>query len=226
MSENPTVSVVVSSYGRFNCIQKLVESVRQVFPTSTYEIVAVCSDDPSTEKVKWLQQQADVKFIQGDVRTTVRLKSLYHYENCGIKAASGEWIFVTNDDTEFVPGFYDHLLGMQDDYDSILVRGHVGEVGLGCRIPTIGTLTKPNQPEQPLYLYDFSIIRRWVYEKIGYLDENVDWYGKGWDLSLAVEFLAEARTSNSSEMTVQHAIVPENRTSHHAGRDFGYIRQT
>ncbi|MHC4332166.1 MAG: glycosyltransferase family 2 protein [Planctomycetota bacterium] len=222
----PVVSIVVASYGRFDHIKTLIESARSIFPEGEYEVVAVCSDDPEGEKVQWLRDQPDVTFIQGDVRGTCRQHSLYWYENIGIKASKGEWVFVTNDDTILVPTFYDKLKEIALDYDVILVKGHIGEVGLGARIPSIGTIKRPWDSEpQPLYLYDFSIIRRWVYDYIGYLDEGLDWFGKGFDLAMKVEFLAtrqDAKIAHDSEIEVTHTITGECRTPPNHVPDFTY----
>lgn len=224
----PVVSIVVASYGRFGHLKALIESTRTIFPEGECEVITVCSDDPNSEKVRWLREQKDVIFIQGDVRTTARQHSLYWYENLGIKASRGEWIFVTNDDTTLEPDFYDQLKNIALSYDVILVKGHVGEKGLGARIPTIGTIKCPWDSEpQDLYLYDFSIIRRWVYDCIGYLDENLDWFGKGFDLAMSIELIAQrhnARIAHDSEIKVSHAITSELRTPPDYRRDFTYAQ--
>jgi hypothetical protein len=216
------ISVVVSSYARFPCIQKLVESARRIFPKGEYEVVAVCSDHPESSKAQWLKAQDDVVYIQGDVRLTHRLRSLYAYENMGIKAAQGEWIFVTNDDTEFDDGFWHCLEACGKNWDVILTSGHLGDVGLGCRKAIIGTITPPGKKTENLYLYDFAVIRKWVYEAIGYLDENLDWFGKGFDLAMACEVTPGLRISYSEDIKINHSIDGENRLPPHYARDFQY----
>lgn len=222
------LSVVVSTFGRTDCVKALVESVDLTCPNAAYEIVVVSSDAPDSPKIGWLQAQGNVRVIQADVRTGPRLKSLYYYENIGIKAAKGAWIFVTNDDTKLDPYFYANLLKYKD-FDVLAVRGHLAEPGLGQRFPVIGTLRRPNETESsPLYLYDFTVIRPWVYSAIGYLDEGIDWFGKGWDLSMKCEFIARtlgARTNYDTNLRVEHTITPEGRTPPPSSPDFNYIQK-
>lgn len=216
------ISIVVSSYGRLHCIQRLVESARRVFPEDAYEIIAVCSDLPTSDKVKWLDAQPDVVYVQADIRTTHRLKSLYAYENIGIKLALGEWVFVTNDDTEFDDNFYHSFAVCRDAADVIIVAGHIGEMSLGCRTAIIGTVTKPGCKPENLYLYDFTLIKRRVYKEIGYLDENLDWFGKGFDLAMKCETHPGLNIIISQDIKINHSIDAENRRPPHYARDFNY----
>lgn len=222
--EQVKVSVVVSTYGRLSYFQNLVGSVRSAFPPGTYEIVAVSSDPTDSPKCAWMAQQPDVVAIMADVRApgTGRKRSLYAYENIGIKASSGKWVVVTNDDTTFEPDFYATLLEVEADYDVILVKGHVGEIGLGMRIPVIGTVTPPSGEVRPLHLYDFTIIRRTAYEAIGYLDENLDWFGKGADLALKCETHPGMRILRDSNLKIHHSIAEEGRQRPGYHRDFQY----
>lgn len=227
----PKISIVVATYGRAAHLNKLFESVRSAFPEGTYEIIAV-SSDPVGEKREWMERQPDVKTIIYAIRQAgqPRYASLYKFENIGIKAATGEWIVVTNDDTEFDPMFYWRFIStanppyqpLSESYDVVMVKGHLGDVGLGCRTAVIGTITPPSGQVRPLYLYDFTIIRKSVYEKIGYLDENLDWFGKGFDLAMACETQPGLRICYESEMKINHSIAAEERKPPHYARDFQY----
>lgn len=222
----PKVSIVTATYGRLDHLKKLVESIRASFPKEAYEIIAVSSDPPG-EKLDWLGKQWDVYTISVGVRQPGehRKMSLYAYENMGIKACTGDWIFVTNDDTELDPFFYTVLVPMADKWDVIMVNGHLGDVGLGCRTAVIGDITPPAGPTRPLYLYDFTIIRKTVYERIGYLDEGLDWFGKGFDLAMACETTPNLRICYGSDLKVNHAIAAENRRPPHYARDFSYATE-
>lgn len=144
--------------------------------------------------------------------------------------ASGNWVFVTNDDTEFDPMFYwkfisvteKNTIPLSEAYDVVMVNGHLGDVGLGCRTAVIGHITPPGGPQRPLYLYDFTIIRKSVYDRIGYLDEGLDWFGKGFDLAMACETCPGLRICYESDLKVNHAIAAENRRPPHYARDFQY----
>lgn len=221
---HPKVTIVVATYGRFDHFRKLVESVRAAFPKGTYEIVAVSSDPTHGEKMEWMDAQPDINVLQAGTRMPGehRKRSLYEFENIGINEATGEWIFVTNDDTEIDPLFYQALLPLADAYDVIMVNGHLGDVGLGCRTAVIGDITPPGGEKRPLYLYDFTIIRKSVYQRIGFLDTGLDWFGKGFDLAMACETQTGLRICYESDLKVNHAIADENRRPPHYARDFAY----
>lgn len=219
---NPKLSVIVSTYGRLEAFTNLVTSCRAAFPANSYEVIAVTSDPQDSYKGKWMREQPDVTVVQGDVRTGHRQRSLYAYENMGIKASTGDWLFITNDDTIIDQSFYAKLVEVEKDFDVILVNGHIGSVGLGRRIPSIGTITPPSGPTRALKLYDFSVIRRTVYDQIGYLDENLDWFGKGFDLAMACETQPNLRIAYASDLYVDHTLVMENRQPPHYVRDFQY----
>lgn len=220
----PKVSIVVATYERLDHFRKLVESVRHAFPKEAYEIIAVSSDPVHGEKMEWMVAQPDINVVQAGTRMPGehRKGSLYAFENIGIKMATGDWIFVTNDDTEIDKDFYTVLAGMECEWDVIMVNGHLGEVGLGCRTAVIGHVGPPSGRSRPLYLYDFTVIRRQVYERIGYLDEGLDWFGKGFDLAMACETATGLRICYISDLKVNHAIAAENRRPPHYARDFQY----
>lgn len=221
--KTPVVSIVVATYGRFNCFKKLVDSIRIAFQKEeSYEIIAVSSDPADSEKMAWMTAQPDVRVIPAGTRAPgePRKHSLYYFENIGIKESKGDWIFVTNDDTVVDVWFYNILVPIADKWDVIMVKGHVGDLSLGCRTAVIGTITPPNGPTRDLYLYDFTIIRKSVYERVGWLDEKLDWYGKGFDLAMACETLPGIRVCYGTDLMVNHAITHENRNPPHYTKDF------
>lgn len=221
----PKLSIVISSYRRERYLKNLILSIRNHFPENSYEIIIVSSDNPNSDKIKTISKYKNVKVLTPDLRINKRLHSLYYYENIGIKQCENDWIFITNDDTKFINNFYDEFCKIEKDYDVILIGGHVGNRREGIRIPKIGTLNKPNVCNNDLYLFDFSLIRKSVYEKIEYLDENIDWFGKGLDLSLQIEFLTNSKILYESNLIIDHEIAMENRTCDNETKDFAYLEQ-
>ena len=219
----PKVSTVIPTYARLENFKELVKSIRIAFPPDRVEIMAVTSDDPVSEKGKWLNSQPDVTVLQTDIRTTHRLKSLYAITNMGIKASTGEWIFVTNDNTQIDKEFYSNFVDIEENYDVILVNGHVGDVSLGRRIPVIGTLTSPSDIQRPIFLFDFMIIRKKTFEDIGFFDEGMDWYGAGLDMAMAIETRPHIRVCRENDLSVDHEISQENRTPPNYLKDFEYL---
>jgi GT2 family glycosyltransferase len=223
MFPTPKVSVVVSTYARIEPFSKLITSIRAAFPKECVEIIAVSSDHPYSPKGQWMRSQPDVIVIQADIRTSQRLRSIYAYENIGLRASTGEWVFMTNDDTAFDADFYTELCKVENNYDVIVVSGHIGDVRLGCRIAAIGTIKPPGGQVRPLYLYDFTIIRKSVYDKIGPIDEKMDWFGKGFDLAMACETYPGLRIGCVPDLKINHDISDENRFPPDYRTDFSYL---
>lgn len=219
------ISIVVSTYKRESYLNQLISSIEKYFPDNSYEVIIVSSDNPNSDKIKNILTHKNVKVITPDFRINERLHSLYYYENMGIKECGDNWIFITNDDTKFINNFYDNFLTVKDQYDVILVGGHIGDRGNGIRIPITGSFSKPNCINNALYLFDFSLIKKEKYKEIGYIDENMDWYGKGADLSLQIEFLTNSRILYNSNLVIDHEIAIENRTSMGYVKDFSYITE-
>ncbi len=218
----PKVSIVVPTYVRTELFKALVQSIRDAFPPYKVEIVVVTSDDPGSEKGQWMRRQTDLKVVQADVRTSKLVKPLVVYVNIGIRASTGEWVFVTNDDTLIDRNFYSNLVLIEQNYDAIAVNAHIGIVGLGRRVPIIGTITPPDGHVQPLYLFDFTIMRKKTYEEVGLFDERSD-SGAGFDMAMAITTRPHIRVCRASNLATDHYISTENlRTCDHVP-DFLYI---
>jgi glycosyltransferase involved in cell wall biosynthesis len=235
------VSIVVPTYGRIENIKKLTNSlINSKISKDNYELVVVSSDDVTSEKIIWLKNQKniDINLILEDDRIVndslnFRKKSLNYYENIGIKNSKNDWILVCNDDMWMESDWYEKfLICLNKDNKVYLISSHIGKKSLGLRIPTIGTLNK-NNVQEPLWLFDMTIIHKSIYEKINFLDENIGWYGKGADLSIAVSFLTNEIPIPCYDVKVHHDLENENRSSNINNsmlsnsnqNDFEYIRK-
>ncbi len=183
-----SLSIVISTYGRFVEIKNLINSIHESFPENFYEIIIVSSDNPDSEKVSWLKKQRNTMVINPDIRTGSREKSLYYYENIGLKEAKKDYVLIINDDMFFDKNFYEEFIKIKN-YDIIFFKTHLGSTRLGMRTSVIGNYITPKTNEyKNLYLADFILCKKEVYEKIGPLDENIDWFGIGADLALSFAF--------------------------------------
>ena len=225
------ISVIVPTYGRFDSFKKLVKSLDDSsVPKENLELIVVSSDPLDSDKIQWIKNINTIDtqlFCEAD-RKSVRNRSLYYYENVGIKNAKYDWILVCNDDMWFEPDWYEKFIGyLEDSINVYLVSSHIG-FGSSLRIPSIGTVTKDGY-EDTLWLFDMTIINRSVYEKVNYLDENIYWYGKGADLSLAVKFLTEEKIKLCHDVKINHDLSHEHRGDNISttpnGDDFVYIRE-
>lgn len=229
---NIKTTIIIPTYGRFEPFKKLINSIKKSnISKENYEIIVVSSDSQDSEKIKWIENQIkeiDIKIKIESDRKTIRNRSLYYYENIGIKNAIYDWILICNDDMWFEKDWYKKFLSYMNESKVYLISSHIGSICLGLRIPSIGTI-KVNGIEQPMWLYDMSIIHKSIYEKIGLLDEDMKWYGKGADLSLSVAFFTDEKPVLCHDVKINHDIIKENRHSNignsSAHLDFSYIRR-
>ena len=221
------LSIVIPTYGRYYYLQKLVQSIRESCAGITYEIIVVASDPLNSEKIAWVRDQEDLYLIALHDRTekSRRAHSLYYYENIGIMAAKGEFIFVANDDMSMNKDLILEFSEIESDLDVIIIPTHLGDRKLGIRTAIIGKLTDMDGNSRDINLMDFTFIRRSVFKQIGYLDENLDWYGKGLDLSLSIELLTQSNIGFIKRAWIDHFIAEESRTRIKGKRDFKYLKK-
>ena len=227
------ISIVVSTYGRFEPFKLLIDSIIDSrINSEDYEIIVVSSDTEDSEKAKWVNEQSDIDMtlisMSDRAPGTVRTKSLMYYENVGIKSSKYDWLFVVSDDMWFEPDWYEKFLTYLNDKDKVyIVACHLGNKSFGFWIPPIGTITK-NGVTETMWLYDMTIIHKSIYEEIDYLDERIHWFGKGADLPLAIAFLTEETPVLCNDVKINHDIINENRQANIAttpnGDDSIYVK--
>jgi hypothetical protein len=140
----------------------------------------------------------------------------------GIQKASGDWIFITNDDSEFDIGTVDCFLEMANEHDVLVLPAELDDSSLGKRAPVIGHLTE-NGKRVELVLLDFAFIKSSILETIGPSDENLDWYGAGVDRAIRVALLPDSRVGILSSGGLTHHLDLENRTPPHSYLDLKYL---
>lgn len=221
------VSFIVCTYARDTHFKKLIGSIRDEFQGIDYEIVAVMSDPADSEKAIWAGAQHDVRAIVLADRPTAsrtRTRSLYYYENIGLRASRGDWILITNDDTTVDKGTASSFMESKEFADVIVVPAHIDDPKLGKRAPVLGSVIGPDI-EQDVYLLDFAFIRSSVYRAIGPMDEKLDWYGAGLDRGISCALLNGCRQVVLKNGGLSHDLAYENRNPPHASFDFEYLRK-
>jgi len=134
------LSIVIPTYNAHEWIQGCIDSIRLHHPSSAYEIVVV--DDRSSDDTV-----AIVRRLYPDLRVFANEKNLGFGKtvNVGLRAASGEYILVLNNDTWMHDGALDAMIGYLDTHqDTGIVGPKVlnsdGTLQQQCRrrIPTPG----------------------------------------------------------------------------------------
>ena len=219
------LSIVVTTYGRIEHIKRLVEGCEKYLSGISFEIVVVASDDQASEKIHWLSTRPKVKLIcVGDRKPgQPRQRSLYFYENLGIQASTGEWVFIINDDSEISASLQESFIAQRFDADILVVPAHIDNRSLGHRTPVIGTLDNGQGPE-PLYLLDFAMFKRSVLNEIGPADEGFDWYGRGADMAISAALLNK-KVVPMTGTYLNHFVELEQRNPPHYAHDFLYLKK-
>lgn len=230
--KNPEISIIVVTYGRYQYLKDLVESVRSSTPPNAYEFVIVSSDSPKSEKVEWLLQQKDVNLILADTRKEWQLRknTAGYYGNLGVKNCTKEWVLVVNDDMRFDKDWYKEFVGLvsnpkDSDVGNVVILTHLGKYKYGRRIEKIGKIKKGQEEWKDLYLSDYSIISKDTIREAGLFDEKINWYGPGADISLAIEFLTNKKTVASEKVILDHFVTKEGRRDNLEDEftDFHYV---
>jgi len=225
---NPQIdlSIVVSSYGRFDEARALVGSIEDEFGSMSYEIIFVTSDPLDSEKNRWLSQQPNLVLLAiGDRRPgRKREKSLYYYENLGCNAARGDWILCINDDMRVIPGTRSAFREKSNsEFAALAVPAHIGSESLGLRVPEMGRLRRSGE-SQPILLLDFAFMKKSAFLALGGYDEGLDWYGKGLDVSIRM-LLNDMKVGVLENAGLVHTLAQEGRTPPHPSIDFRYLNK-
>jgi tetratricopeptide (TPR) repeat protein len=208
------ISFVITTCKRGNHVRDIIRSIRDTTPESHYEIVVVSSDPADSEKVKWLEEQKDVRLFHPEERISGRKGNTAYYYNYGVKKATKEWVFPLGDDMAPAHGWYSHFLetssrNLNENIGTIIVATQLGDRALGPRVALRGRTRKATGTWKDLYLADCAITRKEVIDTIGGYDENIDFLEAGLDFALSVEFLTDKETVVDERIKVESPLVHE-----------------
>ena len=194
------LSIVIPTYNASPWIAQCLDSIRANAPKHDYEIIAV--DDHSTDDtIEIIRTQ----FSDVQVFSNPRNVGFSRTVNVGLRAATGEHVFVLNNDTWVHPGALDALIAYLDATPEAGIVGPRVENGDGslqpqCRrfVPSpVGALLYFTRLSRRRYFvtshderatHDVDslsgaamLVRRAVIEQIGDFDETFFLYGEDMD---------------------------------------------
>ncbi len=102
--DQPKVSVIIPIYGKIDYTLACLASIAQSLPTTPFEVIVVDDKSPDNS-VELLKQR-----VEG-IRLIVNEKNQGFIRSCnvGAAAASGEFVYFLNNDTNVLPGWLDEL---------------------------------------------------------------------------------------------------------------------
>lgn len=109
MSEQPDVSVVVTSYNTREMFKNCIESIYRSVEAITYEVICVDdnSHDGSADMVR--EHFPDVRLVENEENLGYTKSN-----NIGMKLSNGRYVIILNADTEIQPGAFDEMVEFMD----------------------------------------------------------------------------------------------------------------
>ncbi|WP_207424808.1 glycosyltransferase family 2 protein [Desertivirga brevis] len=104
------VSVITVNYNQPKVTEELLHSISLLNRYPDIEIIVVDNGSKNDHVPKWTSRYHDVTFIRSDVNL-----GFAGGNNLGIEAASGDYLFLVNNDTEFTPGLVETLVSVLDN---------------------------------------------------------------------------------------------------------------
>ncbi len=119
------VSFIIPVYGHLELTRLCVESLQSTVSDKAYEVIIVDdgSDEITKEGLKKLVSER-IKIIENPEN-----RGYAYANNAGAKEAKGEYLFLVNNDLEFLPGWYEPML---EAFNKISNLGIVGNVQLNA----------------------------------------------------------------------------------------------
>jgi GT2 family glycosyltransferase len=186
MSREPIVSIIVTTFNRFDRLRRCVDKIGQNVSLA-HELVIVEGGSADGTRA-WLAGQGHLRVI-----LELRREGAVRAFNKGFRAARGRYVMWLNDDAYPLPGaveaaaamlerpdlrdvgmvaFYHHWHDKRNVLDQV---EHDGQTYSLCHVRG--------------YPYaNFGFLRRTLLEKIGFADERYHFFGFDPDLSLKIQF--------------------------------------
>lgn len=202
------LSVIIVHYQVKDLLKKCILSIHRYFEGFDYEIIVVDNDSPNTDWKVLMEAFADVQFIG--------LKENLGFSranNIGVKAATGEYVYILNPDTEIEGNYFKEILDFADRQNKFGALGLRMHDAQGHFLPeskrSVPALinsfeklfTKLNNDSKTYYRNDIAetaiaevevmtganlLIKKSVYEEVGGFDEQYFMYGEDIDLCYTI----------------------------------------
>lgn len=147
------VSVITVNFNQSYITEQLLSSIAETNTYTEIEIVVVDNGSKVNSVPDWINKYPDIKFIRSEINL-----GFAGGNNLGIKAASGEYLFFVNNDTEFTPDLIQSLVNVMesraeigmvspkiryfDEPDTLQYAGYTPMNYYTCRNATIGQFEK------------------------------------------------------------------------------------
>jgi GT2 family glycosyltransferase len=110
----PLISIITVNYNQPEATIALLKSIGLHYPDMPLEIILVDNGSTKNCESSFLKQRKDIIFIRSEKNL-----GFAGGNNLGLKAATGEFLFLVNNDTEFLPGLLEQLSGAMAENSAI-----------------------------------------------------------------------------------------------------------
>ena len=172
------LSIVSGTYNRLPSLSKMLDSARRQIPDGIDHEFVIIDGGSVDGTLEWARQQPDVVLIEhGSLKGALRAFTDGGY------AARGEYVILSNDDVEFLPGSIMpgivHLethpacgaIGYQDN------RQAPGYEGQGYKVQTIGIIVDGKEQQAPYA--QVGMFRKWIGDAAGWWGADDATMGQG-----------------------------------------------
>lgn len=108
------VSIVTVNYNQSAVTEELLSSIKKTNSYSNIEIIVVDNASKTNPIPAWALKYPSIKFIHSAINL-----GFAGGNNLGIKQATGDYLFLVNNDTEFTPGLIEKLVETLDSNDTV-----------------------------------------------------------------------------------------------------------
>ena len=120
---NTEISIVFPSYNGAQFLNKNLDSIKKLKNKNNIELVVVdnFSEDSTVDVLKSYESEINIKLLRNNFN-----KGYAEACNFGVKNASGEFVFITNQDVIFPPDFFEKLIKLYTQFkkDQEIVISH------------------------------------------------------------------------------------------------------
>jgi glycosyltransferase involved in cell wall biosynthesis len=206
----PLLSIVTATYSRLDFLRAFIQSVRDQIPPS-FEVEYIIVDGGSKDGTEaWASAQPNALFIQQG-----QLLGAIAAFNAGCAAASGEYVFLGNDDVVVLAGSMIRALAYLDSHP------HCGAVAFaddrrasnkpeGYGVQYLSALTPSGEPTRVVYA-QCGLFRKWLGDRVNWWDIGVsDQHTYGGDSALSAKIWELGYTVDAVEgVSVHDRIAPD-----------------
>ena len=108
------VSIITVNFNHFHLTEALIRSVFSVNTYPSIEVIVVDNGSTEDPTPAWKERYPEVKFIRSE-----RTLGFAGGNNLGIREATGDYLFLVNNDTEFTATLVEELVGTLDKDEKV-----------------------------------------------------------------------------------------------------------